>query len=921
MDLVLIVAFAAVAMSAYGLRKLEAFGEKQDSLAKQLQALEKKILRVESGQFLGEKRDTDAAKKTEPEIERAQNSNPARSVPVTGSRVAESASLAPPLPENEASEAAGQAEFEPTEEPATLSASASPAPSHAELAQSFEEKLSTRWIVWAGGVVFALGSAFLVKYSIDIGLLSPAVRLTLASFLGLVMVVFGDIMRQRGTNLNILKEAPDYVPSAICGAGTFTLFAAIYAAFELYGFLSPAAAFIMLAGVSGLASWLSLSHGRFFAGLGIVGGLLVPALVASDASSPWILFPYLLLIVGVNVWIARQRAWVEIALPTLVLASFWGLVWIVTSWTDGDALPVGGYLIILTIMASWMARGASPERASDPTVAGLFPTHPVTPLLDLFLGISTLMMVTIVRLDMYGATGLALMTVFCVLQAYAVWRSAEHDTAGLTALVGLLVLLSTWHIPDLFAALGGNSQLVIGDYPPDPVPAPDLSTFLIAAFLIGAVPSALLFLGLPRLLRGSLWSSVSAALPVLALIIAYLRLVPFEQNIPFFAAALGLSAVLSLGASQMRGFWAAGNPVPIAAYSAGAVMALALSLAILLREAWLSVALSLELVALGYIWRKTKAPGLRVLALGLAATVLVRLFFNPAIFDYQGGGVLPTLNWVFLGYGLTSALFYLAFKLFKDEAAEDTLQSVLQAGALLLLMSFITLELRVLASEDGSLLGSLTQLEVVLQTLNWSVASLILMWRELKEDSLLFGALRRFMTLVSLVGLVMGGLYNTVYLSTNVSGTIFLNMQTLQILLPALIYGAKAWLMKRYAYPKNARLYGGLAFLLVWFWLGAEVEFWFDLFGDTLAEGWRGYLYSLAWLLYALSLLFAGLWANISDIRKAGFVVLAVVVLKVFLLDMSNLEGLARALSFLGLGAALIGTGYLYQRLQKRPPG
>jgi uncharacterized membrane protein len=38
-------------------------------------------------------------------------------------------------------------------------------------------------------------------------------------------------------------------------------------------------------------------------------------------------------------------------------------------------------------------------------------------------------------------------------------------------------------------------------------------------------------------------------------------------------------------------------------------------------------------------------------------------------------------------------------------------------------------------------------------------------------------------------------------------------------------------------------------------------------------------------------------------------------VLKVFLIDMSNLEGILRALSFIGLGAVLIGIGLFYQRI------
>ncbi|WP_292544933.1 DUF2339 domain-containing protein, partial [Mesorhizobium sp.] len=43
-----------------------------------------------------------------------------------------------------------------------------------------------------------------------------------------------------------------------------------------------------------------------------------------------------------------------------------------------------------------------------------------------------------------------------------------------------------------------------------------------------------------------------------------------------------------------------------------------------------------------------------------------------------------------------------------------------------------------------------------------------------------------------------------------------------------------------------------------------------------------------------------------------------VAVMKVFLFDMSELEGVLRALSFIGLGAVLIGIGLFYQRLLTR---
>jgi len=43
--------------------------------------------------------------------------------------------------------------------------------------------------------------------------------------------------------------------------------------------------------------------------------------------------------------------------------------------------------------------------------------------------------------------------------------------------------------------------------------------------------------------------------------------------------------------------------------------------------------------------------------------------------------------------------------------------------------------------------------------------------------------------------------------------------------------------------------------------------------------------------------------------------VVMLTVLKVFLIDMSDLTGIYQALSFLGLGAVLMGIGWFYQRL------
>ena len=76
----------------------------------------------------------------------------------------------PPLPEAIASEPEAHAEA------ATDAASAAPPPlpeppAPPQPAPGFEETLGTRWVVWIGGLTLALGGFFMVRYSIEAGLL------------------------------------------------------------------------------------------------------------------------------------------------------------------------------------------------------------------------------------------------------------------------------------------------------------------------------------------------------------------------------------------------------------------------------------------------------------------------------------------------------------------------------------------------------------------------------------------------------------------------------------------------------------------------------------------------------------------------------------------------------------------------------
>jgi uncharacterized membrane protein len=82
------------------------------------------------------------------------------------------------------------------------------------------------------------------------------------------------------------------------------------------------------------------------------------------------------------------------------------------------------------------------------------------------------------------------------------------------------------------------------------------------------------------------------------------------------------------------------------------------------------------------------------------------------------------------------------------------------------------------------------------------------------------------------------------------------------------------------------------------------------------------YTYSAVLLVYGVVLLLVGLFLRSQPARLVSAAVIILTVGKVFLYDLAGLTGIYRSLSFIGLGLALLGIGYLYQRLlfPPRPP-
>jgi uncharacterized membrane protein len=184
--------------------------------------------------------------------------------------------------------------------------------------RNFEETIGSLWAVWIGGVALALGAVFLVKFSIEQGLLSPGVRIALGLLFSGGLVGLGEWTRRRGNQYSFADFNKANIPAILTAAGTLGAFASIYAAYELYNMLSPMVAFLGLAIVAIATTFAALLHGPLLAGLGILASFGAPLLISTDNPSVPGLSFYILLVAASGFVVGRLRYWKWLAIAVSI---------------------------------------------------------------------------------------------------------------------------------------------------------------------------------------------------------------------------------------------------------------------------------------------------------------------------------------------------------------------------------------------------------------------------------------------------------------------------------------------------------------------------------------------------------------------------------------------------------------------------
>jgi uncharacterized membrane protein len=631
-------------------------------------------------------------------------------------------------------------------------------------------------------------------------------------------------------------------------------------------------------------------------------------MIPSEHPSAWSFFPYLVVIHAASFLTLRGKNWWWLGYSAIAGSTVWALLWMVGRPFDMTEIwPIGlfahavGLLSFVGISGLGILRNEDRSSASNSVLA---------------IGLAGLLaQVALLMVLVYQSAhhGLALALFFAaaaILTAIGWRRALLAPLAALSALLSLGVLMGWPEVAFHTLAMDENG---LWSTVPELAAPQFLRWSLAAGFAFALVGS----LGARLRPAPNIWGGMGGASGFLFIFGAWARADVLLAPMTWVLIGAGSAVVLLAAAFAGR---ARHDAEPLAAMGSGALSAGAALLFLFVADrlfdgVWLTLAIAaLSLFfAISAGFMRVMWQGLIALVLGTLATI--RLFASRQLWAEDLSLPLGA-HWIVYGYGVP-ALAFLAGSRFLRRAGYLRSAVSLEGISLGLVISLISLEIRVLIG-GGVSAPHLQLLEVSAHIVTWLGAAYGLLYRQRIYSSFIATGAALILVAVSVLSIVVLSLIglNPAITGDTLQGGVFFNTLLLAYLAPIALVALLVPRLDVLHLPNLKSLAGGLCLLLVFAYVTLETK---RIFQGPVMTPWsqspgESYAYSAVWLALALALFVAGIRLGRKVVRYAGLAVMVLVVVKVFLLDMSGLEGLYRIASFIGLGLCLVGIGWLYQR-------
>ncbi|KPH91113.1 hypothetical protein AMS57_08965 [Pseudoalteromonas undina] len=749
------------------------------------------------------------------------------------------------------------------------------------------------WMTWIGAIALALGGVFLAKYSLEAGLLSPAMRLSAGGLFGIGLIAAAYYLHYKRI---VFEGFNNYIPAALASGGFMTCFTLMFLAYNSFSMLSAEWAFIGLAVIAVCASAMAIKLGPLLAVIGIIGAYSVPVWVNTGSGQLFSLLIYVALVSVAAAFVAHkvQRVWLwyllwvgHIGWYLVGLTLFnYDTVWLIGAFA---LLSILGLIAIARLGLGFNTLEVRPH--SFKRLVNLFPDHGL-----LIAFIAPLMIAMLVSLFNFQWQIVALLSIALLL--FLVLKNSRWDAwQAVSLLIALLLVVSakqTYAFDDALFIFKNEYGLGL-------LLALGLSGY--GLYFGNKYPKRLAFHLLASLSVFVLVGTLYAMIPNTALATAY----------PLWAVLLCLmSAVLIKFTQNNTTLWQRFS------YWVGANANITLAITMLLSDSGLTIALAVQVLLLSLLIRKYNVAMPHWPIKALVAALLLRLTLSPWTPSYDELSIFG-LHWSLVVYPLCIGLFFAAAKCFNT----SKLKIWLEGAALHCLALFVTTETSYQLVGHYPQLFSLSFYEQVLLSCNLLALGCVYLYRAQSAGQL--GKLYRTAGLIlsALAGLLLINTTldnNPLLMRLYVGETPIFNWVILIWLVPSLLALWLASLVKSLN-AKLSQITLGVSGLLALLAINTLIrQYWQGgfIYLDKATSDAELYSYSVIWLLLGALVVIAGHLKQQRLLQNVGLGILGAVIVKVFLIDMANLTGLLKALSFIGLGLSLVGLSWLFQKLRKR---
>ncbi len=761
-----------------------------------------------------------------------------------------------------------------------------------KLLANFQEN----WLVWIGALAMLIGGGYLVQVISSHIEFSPFMRVSFAFTLSLFTIIAGEWFHRKERQIPErakLVQGFTYVPAAITATGLTGIYCTVIFAFVVYNMLTPSISLLLLATAAFLSLALSLRQGPLMAALGLVGGYSAPLWIGSSDPDYFLLAGYIcaISIAATLLMQTVRRAWIS---PSIFIPhTLWMLILIENIPTASlftwlyIYLSLTVYLIYAVPRLGWkldpLYRHSQSKWTNPPTVTALI----------------------IVLLTLFAITRVAeinlLQMAYCYLVlTTAIWLPALRKKWSRRSFLPTILVYSTgiMLISFAFDALYMQQN--------------EVRILIALAFSIAVICLRLYIQSLydRSLISRILLLALTPSMTLITLFYAHEFMHSYLWYWTFFAIAVAAYYVF-LGQRLA--------PMTLECSAVAHTIIVGCSF-VWLNDTALTTAISVQLAVMalqiqsGYFRPANWAVKL------LMGILLVRLTLLPFVPEWQP---IETGHWAWALLSYLPTLSILAYALSVLRTMDTELASWFEGAFLHIFLMALFTQTNYWLTGDYGYVGQLDFTSAVVFANQALVMGLVYSYRSqfAQQLSLVYQTYSYLLwTAFALLVLLLNTLKSPLNVD-NVSAQAIpvFNMLSLGWLLPAAILILAVYQRWNTLLIRKQTV-AIIGFSLAAIWLGMSIRQFWQTNSMTLSQPTSMaelFSYSIAGLIVGGLLTWSGAVSRAMTIQRAGLIILACVALKVFLWDVSSLDGFWRAISFLGLGASLVTLGWLFQKLNR----